>query len=496
MSSFLALDWEKHRLTGLDAEVVKSRVRVRRCFQLDWPDEPLEGTGAAEAAQTLRQEIERLGVKAGQVLVALPREDVAVRQLEVPNVPDSQLPDLVYLQAETRSSSPLEGQAVDFVPLPRTPSDAMRRVLVVTIARRRIERIRSVVEGAGCELVSVGVSPAATAELVAQVDSRRGVGSDAMSLVVARHAKRLEISLLRERRLLFTHSAHLGGENDQQDNRQTLTEIRRFMGARQQVDQDVAISRAWVIGMHESESLCAVMHDLLSCEVDTIDPLADDAVDYRGKDAIGDDAAVAAPVGLLLAQAGALVESVDFLNPRRAVVEKDRRPLQAGAVAAAVLLALIVAYGVTRWRASGLEADAVDKQEQLTRLSDAVKNGRPTVEAARQFEEWDDQNIDWLAEMQGLGTVMPDRERIYLVDARMGLSPGSGTAKIGATGFARTRQDVEQFYQRFAERQYRVEPHEITSDDRDSDYRHRFQLEAALAPETPVVASPADSDKP
>ncbi len=494
MSSFLALDWEKHRLTGLDAEVVKSRVRVRSCLQFNWPEESAWGLSAAEAGDALKTEIERLGVRARHVLVALPREDVAVRLIEVPDVPDTKLPDLVYLQAETRSASTLEGSVLDFVPLPKSTNASMRQVLVVTIARERIDHIRKVVEAAGCELISVGVSPVATAELVAHVESRQTLGGNGTSLVVAGHAKRLEISLLRERHLLFTHSAHLTGEDDQQDNRQIVTEIRRFMGARSQVDQDVAVSRAWVIGSRQSAALCESLRDLLSCDAGTIDVLSDAPVEYRGKEAFGDDVAFAAPVGMLLTHTGALLENVDFLNPRKSVVETDRRPLQAGAVAAVAVLACTLAFGGSWWRTSRLEFEIADKQEQLTRLADAVNNGQPTLETARQLSEWDAHNIDWLAQMHGLNTALPDRERIYLIDAKMGLSPGSGNDKINATGFARSRRDVEKFYQRFAQQQYRVEPHEISSDERDGEYPYRFQLEATLAsdqqsatqtPETP-----------
>ena len=80
---------------------------------------------------------------------------------------------------------------------------------------------------------------------------------------------------------------------------------------------------------------------------------------------------------------------------------------------------------------------------------------------------------------------------MYLVDARLGLAPGNGTAKMQAAGFGlRSRQDVERFYQRLAEQQYAVQPHEIRRDETDAEYPHRFQLDVTLG-DKPKSANPS-----
>jgi hypothetical protein len=81
MANYIALDWEKRTLSGLEAEASKGRVQVRRRFELQWP--ALDTEGPADPLQTgnwLKGELQQLGIEARRVLVSLPREEVVVRR--------------------------------------------------------------------------------------------------------------------------------------------------------------------------------------------------------------------------------------------------------------------------------------------------------------------------------------------------------------------------------------------------------------------------------
>ena len=103
MPDLLAIDWEKRQLCGLDAEVTRGSVVVRRCFTLTWPEDLDPISQHQEAGQWLKDELARIGVTSKQVMVTLPTEDAVVRQLELPNAPDEELPDLVRFQAADKS---------------------------------------------------------------------------------------------------------------------------------------------------------------------------------------------------------------------------------------------------------------------------------------------------------------------------------------------------------------------------------------------------------
>ena len=140
MPDFVAIEWDQHQLCGLAATVTSARVRVRQSFRLEWPAD-FDRAGPT-AGEWLRQELAQRGVRARQTVVSLPRDAFVVRQLGVPNVPDDQLALVVQLQAETKTSSPMERLILDFLPLPHMSPDGLRQVLVVTMARERFERAR------------------------------------------------------------------------------------------------------------------------------------------------------------------------------------------------------------------------------------------------------------------------------------------------------------------------------------------------------------------
>lgn len=495
MSDCIAFDWEKHQLSGLDADVSKDQVRVRQGFQISWPQELDCNANPEQAAQWLQKELRQLGIRGRQALVSLPRDEVVVRQLEVPDVPDDELPGLVRLQAETKSFSPLDQLVIDFLPLPRPADATARQVLMVTISRKKLVQLRTLFAAAGLKLLEIGISPTATAELVARVERRRGTSPNDTTLVVARHGTRVEISLMRQHHLLFTHSSQLSGDNDQQDNQFIIAELRRSLGALARIDAEIAVSRAWVIST-EHETLRKMMTEHLKCDVGLIDPLAERLISGEQSALHKDSARFAGPLGMLLGMNGRLIETIDFLNPREPVIPIDRRKQTMVLVAAGVLTMVALAYGGTKWRVSSLEARIADEQVQLNRVVEAIKQGRPTVDAAGVFDEWEAHNVDWLGQIQRLNQILPGTGRIYLVEYRFRPSSGKTAGRIQADGFARSRRDVEQLYQDLAERNYRVQPHEISRTSDDADYPFRFQLDVDLTREAAPQRRASDAAAP
>jgi len=512
MADFIALDWEKRTLNGLEATASKGRVQVRRCFELTWPTS--DTNEAAEPDQTgewLKSELARLGITTRKVLVSLPREEVVVRQIDVPDVPDEELPNLVRLQAETKLSTSLDSLVLDFLPLPRIEGDASRAVLLFTFDREKLNILQKVVAAAGLELEQIGVSSVATADLVARIERDRNLEANETTLTVARDGKRIEISLMRSQHLLFTHSTQLTGENEQQDSRLASAEIRRALGAHSQANAESTVARAWIVGSeNEQQTLRQTMTDNLDCPVGVIDPLAGQNVtvprDETGsQDAnservakAGEDVFMidegdaqshtpfAAPMGLLMAAGQPMIETVDFLNPRRTLVRPDRRKQTMGLIAASVVLAVAAAYGATQWQVSSLRQEAEEGNEQLAQFSKLIKSGRPTVEAVVVIHEWEKHSDDWLARMMHVNEALPGTDRIYLQNYRFTPKGGDSAGHIHADGFAKSDDDVFELYQRLSDLGYSVQPQTVPRTSKDSDYPYRFQLEIDIDKTTPV----------
>src|SRR5690606_1861377 len=166
MPHLISIDWEPDNLTGVEASVNDGTARVRRCFNFDIP----EGIDLEEepqrAGQWLTSSLKEAGINGTDALVVLPREAIVVRRLDLPNAPDAELPDLVRFQAATKSSTPLDKLALDYVPIPVEGDATSRQVLMMPVDAARVKSIRQVLASAGLNLLGVGVSPIAVAELV------------------------------------------------------------------------------------------------------------------------------------------------------------------------------------------------------------------------------------------------------------------------------------------------------------------------------------------
>ena len=270
MSDFLAIDLELHRICGVEATVERGSVKLRKSFSLAVPesisvDDP-QGLG-----EWLKGELRRHRTSAGQVCISLPREDVIVRHLEVPDVSDDELPDLVRYQSAAKSSIPLDQLTLDFLPLPRRPDSAVRDVLVSSVHHDRIKRLRIIASAAGLELRSVGVSSVSTAAIVALEEQRIEQRVGEMAVAIAQHGDRVEISILSDGHLHFTHSTQVATGDSQLTP--IVAEISRALVALQKRLPDARVVRCWMVGSpDENVKLGDAIHSRFRCEIKHLDP--------------------------------------------------------------------------------------------------------------------------------------------------------------------------------------------------------------------------------
>ncbi len=495
MADFLALDLEHQQLCGLDAQVTRGTVRVRKCFQLAWPEDLSLTEQPRQVGEWLKAELARLGIGGRQTLVALAREDAVVRQLELPNAPDEELPDLVRFQAATKSTLPLDQLLLDFVPLPPRAGMDGREVLMTTISTQFAGRIRTLVEAAGLELASISITPFAMAELVARVERRRGDDPNDLSLIVARHAQRVEISMMLHQHLLFTHSAQLHEVDEQGNNRALLAEVSRAQYSLNQMLPDVAVARVWVLGSEsENRALCVALRERLDRDVATLDPLSDVGAEVdTAADVPGNLALYAGPMGVLYAYQASSIPTVNFLNPRKPPVKVDRRKQRLALAAAGIMLIAAAGYGSLQMHLSDLDASIKSKRDEHRQLQAEVKKGQPDLKAAELIDDWSTHNVNWLDQLQQLNKTLPGTERIYLTAYRFDPASGDAIARIRGDAYARQRFDIQTLSQRLADENYRVQPQEDRLSRADSGYPRRFSLDLRLVP--PAGDAPQSKDK-
>ena len=88
MPHHLALAWDKDHLIGVHAQVSRSHVGVLATFEVPFPAEIDFSRQPDEAATWLKTQLDRHHIRARQVFVALPRDEIVFRRLEVPRASD------------------------------------------------------------------------------------------------------------------------------------------------------------------------------------------------------------------------------------------------------------------------------------------------------------------------------------------------------------------------------------------------------------------------
>lgn len=513
MPDYLALDRESHQLSGLEASVGKGSLRLRKAFTLALPtDEELaereQKPGLLNAKQEmapadrarllgewLKVELKEQRISTKQVLLCLPREQTVVRQLEVPDVDERELPEIVRLQAETKISGSLDQLLLDFLLQPKRAGAATREVLTATVSREFVDSATSLLKTADLEPVSIGVSSVATAELVVRAEDSRGIPPGEVSLLLARHGSRLEISLVRDRCLLFAHAARLSVDSEQQAIQSTLAEVSRSFMAMQRVLGDEKVARAWVVGPADSTTeLCEALQHRLTCDVFPLEPVTEFDLKVDQGAEVANQSQFAGPLGMLLAKSDAQTPQLDFLNPRKSVQrmdEKKRRIILAAATVAAVYLIAVVSsfvYG------KSLDGQIEGKQRELADLNQQITAGKPTQSAHNEIAVWDKHDVNTLDEKRRMFQAFPGTHRVYLRDLRFtGGSGKKGTLRITAKGFAKTSDDIAVLKGRLRDAGFQVPDRGEKQTGKDPTYPWEFPL--ALEPDQKARQKPAPKAK-
>ncbi len=492
MTEYLAIDLEPHRVCGVLADVSKDHIRITKSFAATVPDGVL--TSPPETGAWLRKVLTQAGISATRVMIVLPREEVVVRHLELPPAQDDELPTLVRFQAATKSTVPLDQVALDFLPLPQRPDVAGRDVLLVTVPQERIGRLYGAAVIAGLEVVSVGVSSVATAELVLAAEAASSKTPSELALVVARHGDRVELAVVGNGHLYFSHSTQTVANQPDRPSTAILAEISRSLVANSKRLPPGKFARVWLIGgAKEDVELGNALKERFGCEVARLDPFTANGVEVVGAVGNAEHSAFAGPIGQLVANCREGSSSVDFLNPRRPVVKKDYSNYKRGAAIAAAVLLLIGIFAVRSMKVAEAKKAVADTNEAIKSQQQLNKQLTPKVAIVDRIEEWTNSSVNWLDQTQQLVETMDGTERKYLT--KLNGSTGNTKAirgtlmanvrvkdRVTAEGLSSdvmTRPNVE------------IEPKAVLTKGGDSDFPQQFELIVHLKkPEAEKPAKP------
>ncbi|MCC7421964.1 MAG: hypothetical protein IT428_16930 [Planctomycetaceae bacterium] len=487
MPEYLAIHWD-HHLAALQGNTARGSVRVTARYAGDWPADITPEQMPHKAGEWLKAELGKAGADAKQVILVLPRSAVLLKRAELPNAPDDELPDIVRFQAATASSAPLERQLLDFIPFPAIAESPTRSVIMATVFKDRVEAIRAVLAAAGRELTSVVVAPAAVAEWIAHLEQARGDDPAGTSLVVLYKDHRLNVGVLRDRRVVLAQSADFPEDDPPPTPQRLWAEVGRMLVPLEAHGGSGRINRAWCVGV--SDEAMAVLSDRLECDVRTADLYAGGPISFPAG-TTEDPVQFVSAAGALLGASGRTVEGIDFLDPRKPPVKRDLRKQRMAAAAACVAFVLGLGWWMLSARQADLDAQIENLRKEDVALTADNKAREPIVISANQLGEWHQRKVDWLEEYRKIQKLLPGTDSLYLTDLRAMPSTGDAVARFRATGYAKSRAQVSQFGERLAEAKYRNFPPDFRVSQRDPEYPTWFELYIDVLLPTPPPKSPA-----
>lgn len=521
MSDVLIVLGDRRRVSAAQATVEGGHARWTGGWTSPWPDSISPGQNPQAAGEWLKSQWSAAGLTARSVWVVMSRDDVVLRHLELPAAPDDELADLVRFQAAARSSIPIDQAALDFIPLPATPSRPGRDVLSATISTIVLENYRALLKAADRELGGVTFSSTALAEWTLRYSKRReaeGPRSDVSrsgaqafmasltrrgtpghaDLTIVIDGSKLELAVVAERQLVFGHAARLSAVVEGEGVVAVQAEANRTMVAAERLRPDLKLHHVWLVGGDAAAARSLQEH--LGCPVEPVEPLKPTELGEcpNALHAVPADAVLL--TGAMLARTAGAAPNINFLRPRQPPPKRDPRKQKIAIGAAAALLGSFIIVGGAQWRLVSLDHQIDDLRNQELALNKVIQEGKNDLESAKVVNDWEIRNVPQLELLVELEGKLPgESERPYFEDYDF-TSPSTGTTppQIKTAGAAKSRDDVEAFKRSLDEKRYRVQPRPYGIN-RDDDYPVRFSVDMDVIPgakRTPQAAAPkTDADE-
>lgn len=466
--STLVIEWDRDRLIIASGNASGSGVMLQHALTLA----PAAQTDPEESGWELRQALTTAGISSESVAVVLPRSLVTLRRIQLPAVSDDELPEMVRLQAATRLTVPLESLCMDFVPLPS--SGEGRDVLLASAQTDLIDRIRRTVKAAGLELSGVHVSSFGIATALSR-GGRTGSQGTAVEAVISLRAEMIELLMIRQQSVVFSHSGASWGTPDQIEQAVRSEISRGRMAATEDLGSHT-VSQVTLVGMPD---VTAAVPDEVTRRLDSAAVQRLNPADGMVQGTLPDDLTasdVLAVAGVIATRQKDRAHVVDLINPRQAAERPDNRRLKVILTVGGILLLVV---GMWKWRDSRIsEISGKTRaiQSEVSSLERDFDDGEDDMEKDEAIQRWMDGNIDWLDEMDRIRNIMGGTERLLIREFTCSSGQGTLRGTITAECYALERRDVEEFWDRLEEAGYDVVPRPIESGARDPDYSTQFTL--------------------
>jgi Tfp pilus assembly PilM family ATPase len=407
MSQLFALEWDSREIRLMVASGRGRQVVIEQALSIPCEVDISEPNAAEQIGRRIATELDDRGLGRGEVVVAVGRNNIELRQLQLPPAPDEDLPDMVRFQA-TREFNELDDKwLLDFIPIEGSESTP-RTVLATAIAPAVLGQIEAVCEHAGLKMRRLLLRPCEAASLL---ESEKSIPRGQSALLVCPLGGEADLTAVIDGVAVFLRTTRIA--SDPPPLQAMLAEIRLTMAAASNQLGGRRIESIVLCGHQQVHlDLARSIETELGIHVELFDPLGGVKLGRALVQSPPQHPGRFAPlVGMLLAELTPSTHAVDFLHPRRRAERPDNRKIwvAAGVAVSVLLLAWIIYLRIDHSRLVGAVNDLSQRSksldEALTR-ADAKGIRSRTVEIAKVVGD----EVIWLDRLYDLNQSFPTAE--------------------------------------------------------------------------------------
>ena len=535
MPHWIAVNWDKNQLLILAAKTKKGKAFYEKAVRI-LPDIPAvaESTGESQAGadqskqdaavpgftpETVKEKLrhfvqqERLGKY--DTVVVLGRDDVEVRSMLFPPVPNDELPDMARFQASKEFTEYDPAAALDFVLFDGARKDK-KHILASVLSKAKRETVEDVISGAGLDLQRIVLGPCETAKRFATITvQQRTGGAGKTTLLVEMGELSATLVLLYRGEPAFVRTAHfqkpVWAELEQADKKSferpdelahwkwLTSEFKRtIVAAINDVPSD-KIDELVLCGSGERyEKLVRLLEESLAVPVSLFNV-------WRFENREGEienhlpvfEEQFLPLIGALTAALAEKPNALDFKNPKRKAEKQSNRTL----ITAAVVLCVMLVFATAGWgyyRRVTIEGELKRLNGEKTKLENATAQYDQKKQQSDSIAAWKKTDVNWLEQLEWLSTNMP-RSQDVLVSGNLQLTaPVKGDAYMKFLANTRGTSIVPQLEENLRDETHKVVSPKMTPS-QNRTYTHVADITVRITPTFPasnVAARPANAAAP
>jgi Tfp pilus assembly PilM family ATPase len=430
-----SLEWDSREIRVMAASGRGRQVVIEHAFSVPCEVDASAGDTAEQIGKRIAAELDVRGLGRGEAVVAVGRNSIELRQLQMPPAPDDDLPDMVRFQASREFNELDDKWLLDFVPIDGS-AETPRTVLATAIAPAVLKQIEAVCEHSGLKMRRLLLRPCETALLL---EGEKSIPRGQVVLLVDPLGLEADLTAVVDGTAVFLRTTRFS--SDPPPVPALVSEIRRTMAAASNQLGGRRIESILLCGdQPANRDLARTIETETDLRVELFDP-------FSGA-TLGRELAVRPPenpgrfaplVGMLLAELKPSRHAVDFLHPRRRPAPPDRRKkwIIAGAAAAVLFLGWVIYCKVSHYllasEVAGLDADSKSMDKQI---DDEKKLSANMAD----IQKWVDEDANWLDRVYELNQCVPSAENTMLNE--LTATSGQHGGQIDLKGFIRQQSDL------------------------------------------------------